>query len=171
MPTAGNSKLNFYVRYIRESVDPGSIIGIKIDNEVVWSVSPHFIIDSPEDYILKSAELGHLDAGMHTIEIFGYEQPIGGDAPMQFAFDDFTLQAPGTTSIDIEEKPALNFTCLRGLIQIMSVTRVSERGLVAKTARAAPRSLSRVRRPRCVAGVLRFAARGRSVGVGALTAA
>lgn len=119
---AGRGQLDFYVRYLSPSVDPGSYITIKIDDEVVWSVSPHYIVDVTEDYELVSLQLGHLEAGNHIISIHGYEYPLGGDAPMKFIFDDFFFSTIETASINDESNIGLNVITTPGNIQIQTST-------------------------------------------------
>lgn len=120
LPVSGDATISFYVRYIRESVDPGSVITVRIDGEIVWSINPHYIVDASENYEMVSVEVGRLEVGTHNIEIFGYENPLGGDAPMQFAFDDFVLQASSTASINESENIGLSVICTPGNVQIQT---------------------------------------------------
>ena len=95
----GNGHLGFYYKYGRESVDPGSYVSVLIDGIEVWSIAPHYIVDASDEYEYISVDLGHLDAGQHTIELKAYEHPLGGDLPMLFSFDDVALQVTSTASI------------------------------------------------------------------------
>lgn len=126
LPTAGDANINFYVRYIRESVDPGSVITIRIDGEIVWSVNPHYIVDAETDYKNVSVEVGYLEAGNHIIEIYGYEDPLGGAAPMQFAFDDFVLQTASNASISESNNINLNVICTPGNIQMQTTQDINQ---------------------------------------------
>lgn len=121
----GKAYLNFYYRYIRESVDPGSYVRILVDGIEIWSISPHFIVDASEDYELISLEVGTLEAGNHTIEIKGYEYAVGGDLPMQFAFDDFIFNTISTTSLE-EQHMDIKLICLPGMIQIETAEPINE---------------------------------------------
>ncbi len=126
VPYTGVGKMNFYMRYIKESTDPGSMIKIYIDGIAVWSITPHFIVNQSEEYVMETVELGELTAGPHTIEIYGYENPLGGNAPMQFTFDDFILQSTSTSSVNNEENIGLNITCLPGSIQLNTTEMINE---------------------------------------------
>lgn len=131
VPMSGNGQLYFSVRYIQESTDPGSLITISIDDHIVWSVQPHYIVDYPEDYMVKLAEIGYLEAGNHTISIHGYENPLGGDAPMQFAFDDFNLNVIASpASVENEENIDLNVFCSNGNIQIQSIEAINKDAVI-----------------------------------------
>lgn len=118
IPFAGNANFTLYYRYVRESTDPGSYVRILVDGNVIWSIAPHFIVDASEDYELKTFDLGYLETGNHVIQIEGYENPLGGDTPMQFTFDDFILQTSATASINDESNLQINTICTPGNILI-----------------------------------------------------
>jgi len=96
-----------------------------IDGIEVWSLSPHFIVDASDEYVYVSVDLGYLDAGHHTIELKGYEYPLGGDLPMLFSFDDVTLQLTSTASIE-EETTNIELNYLPGMIQIQSNVSINQ---------------------------------------------
>lgn len=123
--TSGVAHLGFYFKYGRESVDPGSYIRILVDGIEVWSIAPHFVVDASDEYEFVGIQLGHFDAGNHTIELKGYEYPLGGDLPMLFTFDDITLQVTSTASID-EENTEINLICLPGFVQIQTNKAVNQ---------------------------------------------
>ncbi len=128
--TAGHAKLDFYVRYISPSVDPGSEISISLDGTVIWSINPHYIVNSSATYEQIILPLGHIDAGNHTISIHGYENPMGGDMPMKFVFDDLQFKVLETASIEDESNVGLNIITTPGNIQINTTTELNEEATI-----------------------------------------
>ncbi len=118
VPYSGIGNLTFYYKYIRESVDPGSYVKILIDGNEVWSIAPHFIVDADENYVQVQINIGHIDAGQHTFELQAYEFPLGGDLPMQFAFDDISFQSTSTASVEQNNTNQLNVVVYNGMIQL-----------------------------------------------------
>jgi hypothetical protein len=133
IPEDGIGHLSFYYRYIRESVDPGSYIKILMDGNEVWSIAPHFIVDAEETYVQVQINLGHMNAGHHTFELSGYEFPVGGDLPMQFAFDDISFQSTTTASIENNVQNELNVIVSNGMIQLNTVQELNQDVVVEMT--------------------------------------
>lgn len=127
---AGSSSLDFYVQHISSSADPGSEISVSIDGNTVWSINPHFITSTSIGYQIIHIETGHIEAGNHTISLHGYENPLGGDQPMKYVFDDFTFMTVETASINDEPNVGFKVITTPGNVQIQTATELNTNAII-----------------------------------------
>lgn len=124
MPYDGNATLEFHMNTLNISTDPGSSIKIIVDGNAVWSIQPYYIVNSPIGYEKINVNIGFLAAGNHTFELIANENPLGGNTPMRFAFDDFVLQSISTASVNDESLTNFNVISQHGQILIQSHTNI-----------------------------------------------
>lgn len=120
IPHDGIASLEFQMQTLNISTDPGSIIKILVDGNPVWSVQPYYIVNTPNGYDKISVNLGFMSAGIHTFELVAAENPLGGNSPMRFAFDDFVLQSTPTASVSNESELTFNVVNLSGNIMVQA---------------------------------------------------